>query len=173
MSYSIRASIRALAAPEHRLSCSTWLWRRALRELGRRGEGTHEAGAFILGTTERGRRRARRFVYYDDVERDALASGIVVFSGAGYGPLWQLCGDTGLSVVADVHTHGAIARQSSTDRNNPMIATAGHIALVVPDLARHPVDAAQVGVYEYEGQHRWKEFTGRAAARFFYVGLWG
>jgi hypothetical protein len=66
----------------------------ALRELGRRGEGTHESGAFVLGTKDRDRRRAVRFVYYDDLCPGALDTGIVAFDGAGYGLLWQLCHET-------------------------------------------------------------------------------
>ena len=39
-----------------------------------------------------------------------------------------MCRETGLSVVADVHTHGGIPRQSDADRRHPMIAVTGHIA---------------------------------------------
>jgi len=173
MTFSLPATIRASVAPEHRLSCSTRLWNNALRELRRRGEGKRESGAFILGTDDGLRKRAMRFAYYEDLDARALDSGIVVFDGVGYGRLWQLCRDIGLSVVADVHTHPRVARQSETDRDNPMIATPGHIAIVVPDLARHSVRAAQLGVYEYQGQHRWKEFIGTNAARYFYIGIWG
>ena len=173
MNFSLRATIRAFAAPEHRLSCSSRLWNEGLRELRRRGEDTHESGAFLLGTEHKSRRRATRFVYYDDLDPRALEAGIVVFDGAGYGPLWQLCRETGLSVVADVHTHDIAARQSPTDRAHPMVATPGHVAIVVPDLARRSVRPSEFGVYEYQGQHRWKEFTGPAAARYFYVGFWG
>jgi hypothetical protein len=45
--------------------------------------------------------------------------------------------------------------------------------LVVPDLAQRPVQPHEVGIYEYEGQHRWKEFLGPRASRFLYVGWWG
>lgn len=173
MSFSLRAIIRAFAAPEHRLSCSFRLWNEGLRELRQRGEDAHESGAFLLGIEHKGRRRVTRFVYYDDLDPHALDSGIVVFDGAGYGRLWKLCRETGLTVVADVHTHGAVARQSATDRANPMIATPGHVAIVVPDLARRHVTPSEVGVYEYQGQHRWREHTGTAAARYFYVGFWG
>ena len=173
MSFSLRAIIRAFAAPEHRLSCSSRLWNEGLRELRQRGEDAHESGAFLLGTEDHGRRCVTRFAYYDDLDPHALDSGIVVFDGAGYGPLWRLCRETGLTVVADVHTHGAVARQSPTDRANPMIATLGHVAIVVPDLARHLVPPSELGVYEYRGQHRWNEHTGTAAALYFYIGFWG
>jgi hypothetical protein len=77
-------------------------------------------------------------------------------------------------VVADVHTHGACrARQSPLDRDNPMVAQPGHIALIVPDFARRTVAPAEVAIYEYLGAHRWRDHSGRGAARFFYVGMWG
>src|SRR5579871_2672857 len=121
MTFSIRATIRALAAPEHRLSCSATRWRGGLHELARRGEGHHESGAFLLGRQHGGRRVVERFVYYDDLDPYCLDTGIVVFDGAGFGPLWALCRETGLRVVADVHTHGGgRARQSPLDRDNPM-----------------------------------------------------
>ncbi len=115
MTFSIRATIRVLAAPEHRLSCSTGLWRAALAELGRRGQGHHESGAFLLGHQRGARRGVERFVYYDDLDPHCLDTGIVVFDGGSFGPLWALCRETGLSVVADLHTAQAVlARARST-----------------------------------------------------------
>ena len=173
MIFSIRATIRARVAPEHRLSCPPTLWRQGLRELKRRGEGYHESGAFLLGQQTGIRRTISRFVYYDDLDSHALDSGIVVLDGGCYGTLWKLCRDTGLDVIGDVHTHLGQPRQSSTDQANPMVGTPGHIAIIVPGLAAHPVMPQDVGIYEYQGQHRWREYLGRTAARFFYVGMWG
>lgn len=173
MTFSIRRIIREFVAPEHRLSCSTSLWNEGLRELRRRTEGKHESGAFLLGCCEGDRRRITRFVYYDDLDPHSLETGIVVFDGAGYGPLWQLCRETGLSVVADVHVHGGSPRQSTDDRENPMVAVPGHIALIVPGLAERVFRPSELGVYEYEGEHRWKGWNGKSADTFFYVGFWG
>lgn len=174
MTFSIQATIRALAAPKHRLSCSTGLWRDGLAELGRRGAGRRESGAFLLGRHYGFRRTVERFVFYDDLDPHCLDQGIVVFDGAGFGPLWALCRETGLRVVADVHSHGSgHARQSSLDRDNPMVAHAGHVALIVPDFARRVVAPAQLGVYEYLGEHRWRDQSGPGAGRFFYLGMWG
>ncbi len=49
MTFSLRAIIRALAAPRHRLSCSRTLWHQGIAEVARRGKGQHESGAFLLG----------------------------------------------------------------------------------------------------------------------------
>lgn len=174
MTFSIQAIIRALAAPRHRLSCSTALWRAGLGELARRGEGRHESGAFLLGRRAGERRQVVRFVYFDDLDPHCLDTGIVVFDGAGYGPLWALCRQTGLRVVGDLHTHpGSTPRQSPLDRDNPMVATPGHIALIAPNYARGTVNPSDLAIYEYLGEHRWRDFSGASAAEFLYVGRWG
>jgi len=173
MSFSIQATIRAFVAPEHRLACPAPLWGALLEELRRRGQARTESGAFLLGETHGKRRHVEAVAYYDDLDPDSLKSGVVVFDGRGYGPLWALCRETGRSVVADVHTHFGEAFQSNLDRNNPMIATAGHVAIIVPFLAQGSVQVADLGVYEYEGAHRWRDFSGARASRYFYVGFWG
>lgn len=170
----IQKIIREFAAPKHKLSCSTKLWNEGLTELRKRTEGCHESGAFLLGKEDGARRRILRFAYYDDLDPRSLDTGIVVFDGSGYGPLWQLCRETGLTVVADVHVHPGAARQSNADRTNPMIATSGHIALIVPDFAKRVFRPAKLGIYEYKGAHNWNDFSGEPAAeQFFYVGYWG
>lgn len=180
MSFSLPATIRALAtsllAPEHRLACAAPLWRAGLEELRRRGGGRRESGAFLLGArTTHGsadRRRVLRFVYYDDLDARCLDSGVVVFDGARFGPLWQLCREAGLEVVADVHTHPGLALQSDTDRRHPMIATPGHFAVIVPDFAQRIPASVELGLYEYLGAHQWRDHSGAAAGRTFYTGPW-
>lgn len=173
MNFSIRAIIRGLVAPNHRLSCPRELWYAGLRELKSRGGGRRESGAFLLGKNYDGIRRVCRFVYYDDLDPHCLDQGYVVFDGSGYSALWQLCEETGLTVVADIHTHPGAPFQSQSDRCNPMVALRGHIALIVPDFATRLVLPGQLGIYEYEGEHRWKNHTGKNAAKYFYVGMWG
>lgn len=147
MTFSIRQIIRERVAPDHRLSCSSRLWRTLLSELARHGGGHRESGAFLLGRRLGERRVINGFICYDDLDPHCLDSGIVVFDGAGYGSLWQHCRKARLEVVADVHTHGGLAKQSSADRDHPMIATPGHVALIVPGFARRPVGAGELGVY--------------------------
>lgn len=181
MSFSIPAIIRArvasLLAPDHRLSCASALWREGLAELRRRGAGPRESGAFLLGTRtgsgDGARARVVRFAYYDDLDPHCLDTGVVIFHALGFGPLWQLCRETGLYVVADVHTHPGIAQQSDADRRHPMIATSGHIALIVPDFAQRPVRCDDLGLYKYAGAHQWHNHSGDQGVRFFYTGMWG
>ena len=54
---------------------------------------------------------------------------------------------------------------SQSDRQNPMIARSGHVALILPLLSRPPVRLWSVGVYEYLGDHRWKAHGGRGVSR--------
>lgn len=173
MSFSLRTTIRDLVAPEHQLSCSRSLWHTLLRDLARRGDSRRESGAFLLGEQRQGRRRIVRCVPYDDLDPHCLDTGVVVFDGAGYGPLWELCRSTGLAVVADIHTHPGAPWQSEADRKHPMIALPGHVALIVPNLAQHIVPPDALGIYEYRGDHQWQDRSGQRADQFFYVGIWG
>ena len=135
-----------------------------------------ESGAFLLGkrAVRAGaeRRRVCRFAYYDDLDPNCLDSGIVIFDGGGFGLLWRLCRETGLEVVADVHTHPGIARQSDADRRHPMIALAGHFALILPHFAERVPASGELGLYEYAGAHQWRDHSGPLAARVFYTGRW-
>jgi hypothetical protein len=172
MTFSIRTTIRALAAPEHRISCPQRIWRRVIEELNRRGEGSHEAGVFLLGVERRGRLEVKDMVFYDELDPSAYDTGVCVLHGDAFAILWALCRERDLTVVADAHTHGGAALQSHADRTNPMVARAGHVAIIVPHLARPPVKHPALGVYEYCGEHKWTNRSGTSSKRFFYVGLW-
>ena len=76
-------------------------------------------------------------------------------------------------MLADLHTHGGPgpARQSSLDRDNPMIAQPGHVALIVPNFAIG-FRMRDVCVYEYLDSHRWRNRSGVGLGRFFYTGVW-
>lgn len=99
-------------------------------------------------------------VFYDDLAPESLVDGRIVFPSGGYGPLWRRCRERRMEVVADVHTHPGIARQSPTDREHPMISERGHVALIVPDFAMRHFYAAELGVYEYLGAHQWNDRSG-------------
>lgn len=173
MNFSILSTIRELTAPDHHISCSPLVWAKGLLELKRRGGGCHESGAFLLGQQASGRRRITQFAYYDDLDPHCLDDGYVNFDGRYYSDLWSLCQKTGLVVVADVHTHPSIARQSWADQQNPMIAQKGHVAILIPNYAQQGERSKELGVYEYLGSYKWKEYYGQAAARYLYHGIWG
>lgn len=144
-------------------------WQQLIKELGRRGGGAREAGAFLLADQTRNRRRVTRVVYLDDLD-PACLNGDIHLDGRAYSKLWDICENGHLVVVGDVHTHpGASVRQSSIDADNPMIAQHGHVALIVPALATRPVRAREVGVHRYDGTGGWTTWTGRSAARRLFI----
>ena len=146
------------------------LWRELLGELAARGAGVRESGAFLLAVAAGDRKRVVRIIYLDDLDPDCLQGGIS-FRGTAYGALWRICRRERLTVVGDVHTHpGPVVAQSTVDRDNPMIATVGHVALIVPDYAQRPIGAREVGVHVYHGEHQWTSSFARDAARLIYIG---
>lgn len=163
---SIRFLIRALARPDHRISCSPQLWRKLSRELHTRGEERRESGAFLLGRVEKGRARIEKIVPYDDLDPHCLDSGIIDFAAKYLGAVSEICRQTGLSLVADVHTHPGAPWQSETDRIHPANPKKGHIAFIVPCYARHLCAPEELGIYHYQGRHNWQQHEGKAARRF-------
>lgn len=169
---SIKAIIRALVAPKHRVSCPTRFWHTVVGELDRRGQRIHEAGVFLLGRNRAGRGEVTDAVYYDDLDPHAYSTGVCILHAPAFAKLWSICRERGLTVVADVHTHGGHAIQSEADRTNPMVARAGHVAIILPDFAIAPIRWNQVGIYEYRGDHTWHNRSPRMTSGFFYAGLW-
>jgi proteasome lid subunit RPN8/RPN11 len=141
-------------------------------ELGRRGKGTKESGAFLLADRTQPSRRVRRVVYIDDLDPNCL-QGAICFDGRAYSALWDICDAEEMRVIGDVHTHpGRGVRQSAIDQDNPMVALPGHVALIVPGLAVKAVAPCDVGVHEYLGEQGWRSWTHREAGRRLYVGRW-
>lgn len=173
MNYLIKPHIRAWLAPDHKLSCPSAQWKKIVAELERRGENLHEAGAFLLGIERTGRKEVRDVIFYDDLDRNAYSSGVCILHGDAFSKLWARCRQTGLTVIADVHTHNGAGFQSEADRTNPMVAREGHIAIILPDFARWPIRKNRLGIYEYHGQHTWTDRSPSQADKFFYTGFWG
>jgi hypothetical protein len=172
MNFSIAAITCRLLAPRHELSCSWRVWRRLLKKLRERGQGVRESGAFLLGRKDaRGRRRIVDFALYDDVDLHALDTGIVRLDGRHFGKVWDLCRARALAVVADIHTHPGGVGQSVSDRAHPIIARAGHVALIVSGFAAPPVTREALGIYRYGGGGRWETIPRERCRQFFHVGL--
>ncbi len=172
MNLSIRTIIRALLVPDHRISCRRKFWRKVLNELERRGERRHESGVFLLGQEKHGRLEVKDAIYYDELDPEAYSTGVCVLYGDAFANLWAICRERGLTVVADAHTHPGYAGQSSQDRNNPMVARSGHVAIIVPRYAQAPIVHSELRIYEYLGEHAWKDRSGKFTRRFFYTGFW-
>ena len=172
MNFFIAETISHLCAPRHKLSCSWRLWRRLWVGLRQRGRHhSRESGAFLLGHRRQGRIRIVQFVLYDDLDPECLDTGIVRFNGRHFGKLWDLCDQSGLTVVADVHTHPGSSHQSDSDRAHPMISRTGHVALIAPRFAAPPIRRSELGIYRYEGAKRWSPVPVEDRQAFIHIGL--
>ncbi|BDI34120.1 hypothetical protein CCAX7_61710 [Capsulimonas corticalis] len=147
-------------------------WSHLVSELAARGDGVRESGAFLLGQTVKGRREAVRFAFYDDLEPGCLEAGYIIFTSVGYRKLWKILKESGLQVVADVHTHPGPPFQSPLDRDNPMMASSGHLAFIVPNYAQGRPQPADVAYYTFLGNHQWSEVKPGPSAQKLYVGRW-
>ena len=143
-------------------------------QLRREGGGRCESGAFLLGRQRRAASRVTTFVCYDQLDPTAYQSGAIIFHADGYAALWKLCRETGLQVLADVHTHpGEYIGQSGTDQRNPMIPVVGHTAMIVPNFARTRWwSLSAVGVYEYLGGFMWRTPTASERPRRLALTVW-
>lgn len=149
------------------LVCRRELWSQGTRELRWRTKGaTRESGAFLLGKEENGAKRILDFIYYDDLDPEALSTGIVHFNGARFTALWAICRERGYGVVADVHVHPYGYEQSMSDRANPSMPRAGHIAIILPNFAAGTPEPGHIGLYKYLGNKRWQTQT-RHGEQFF------
>lgn len=149
-------------------------WLGLLTGLHARSEGSHESGAFLLGKIDGDDRTVSTIIYYDELDPDAYSTGICILHADSFERLWAYCRESGQSVVADVHLHGnrGRARQSCSDRTNPMIAKPGHLALIVPRLARWPIWRHHLGVYQYRGAHQWNDLSAWRARAVVRTGTW-
>ncbi len=156
MASLIATLARAAFGSPPEILCGAKTWRAGIDELRRRSGGVRESGAFLLGRKKR-RRVIEEFVFYDDVDPHCLSSGIVVIDGRNLGSLWKHCRETGRRVIADLHVHPGGFGQSETDRQNPIIAEIGHIAIIIPDYATRAREPGHIGIYEYHGARSWKD----------------
>ncbi len=172
MNFSIKAIIRAFAAPKHVVSCPRKFWYSLIKQLDARGGRKHEAGAFLLGRSQGGRREVSEVVFYDDLDPNAYATGVCVLHAAAFSKLWGMCREKSLTVVADVHTHPGGSFQSISDQTNPMVAREGHIAIIIPNFAAPPVCPNEIGIFEYRGSHQRHDRSPQRSPNFLYTGLW-
>jgi hypothetical protein len=143
-------------------------WNSMTIELGRRGRGSKESGAFLLGDRSGDLRTITRVVYLDDLDPGCLTGGIE-FDGLAFSKLWDICDADQRLVIADVHTHpGTNVNQSSIDAENPMVARKGHVALIIPDYASGSVQSRDVGVHRYNGRG-WQSWIGKSAGQQLYI----
>ncbi len=155
-----------------RITCVRRVWEVGVRELARRTlNETRESGAYLLGRTlKSGVHEIIEFVFYDDVDPKALATGIVTIRETALPRLWEICRARGYGVVADIHVHPGGYGQSASDRDGPVMPRAGHIAFILPDFARGNPTPGAIGMYEFLGDGQWLDHS-RYGSRFLKLGL--
>jgi hypothetical protein len=155
-----------LAPPK--LRCRRDVWEAGVSELARRTlGGRRESGAYLLGKDRPdGGRQILEFVFYDDVDPKALDTGIVTIRQTALPRLWEICRARGFGVVADVHVHPGGYGQSESDRANPVMPRAGHLALILPNFARERPRPGTIGIYEFLGGDAWATHSSKGP-RFF------
>jgi proteasome lid subunit RPN8/RPN11 len=164
-------TIRASARPEVKLRFGRRQWHALITELAARGNGQRESGAFFLGRAGDKRHRVRHIVYLDDLDPNCLTGGIT-FDGSAYSKLWDMCDELDLQVIGDAHTHPQDwVAQSDIDANNPMLAKAGHVAIIVPHFAAGHPTARNLGVHEY-GADGWTSWFRKDAGRTVRIDWW-
>lgn len=139
----------------HKLILPRPLWTDMWSELNFKGQGIRETGGFLLGSQEEP--KISKFISYDILDPAAFDSGIIVFNGPGYIPLWDICEKESLRVWADIHTHPyEWIGQSELDKSHPMISQKGHIGIILPWFAtKFSTDLKEIGFYQYLGEYRW------------------
>jgi proteasome lid subunit RPN8/RPN11 len=156
---------KAAITPVPLLELPAALWAELTAHLCAQGAGVHESGAFLLGHKTGAGRVVQRFVPYEQLQPDAFSNDYVSLRADSFAKLWEVCRTTGMTVVADVHTHPFGPGQSRSDRTNPMVALKGHIALIVPRFAKGNPRPHDLGLYVYQGNHQWHSHSGSDAGR--------
>jgi len=158
-----------LVGPPPKLRCQNRIWAKGVRELARRTLGERrESGAYLLGRARAdGSKEILDFVFYDDIDPQALSTGIVTIRETALPKVWEICRARGYGVVADVHVHPGGFGQSASDQAGPVMPRAGHLALILPDFARGKPMPGTIGIYEFLGAGRWSDLSrqGRKALR--------
>lgn len=155
---------KAMSSSHARLEFAPGVWRGLMQDLRRRGRGQRESGAFLLARRDDALRVVRTWLAYDELAPESLNHGYVRLETSAFSRLWEWCDQRQLHVAADVHTHPWGPGQSDSDRAFPMIALAGHIALIVPSFALGEPQPIDVSFNVYQGGGRWISVFGRVAA---------
>ncbi|CPH74439.1 hypothetical protein [Burkholderia pseudomallei] len=140
------------------------VWTDLLADLRARGKGRRESGAFLLGSETESVRSVARWVSYEDLDPKSKMHSIIKLDTTAFPKLWDLCAKLELQVMADVHTHPGRPIQSRSDQAFPMLAMAGHIALIVPQFAAANVTTSDVSLNVFLGRGAWRSFYGAQAA---------
>ncbi len=169
----IRRAISAIIAPRARLRLNSGFFDSIVAEIHRRGDEKRESGAFLLGSiAPDGSRIADDVVYYEDLNPRCTQYGGIALDPDAFAEVWRIASERGKQVVADLHSHPGRAEQSDIDKTHPVVALAGHVALIVPDFGRHGGSRSGLGVFEYLGGHNWLTIGATHQRKYIDLGWW-
>jgi len=122
----------------------------AKRTLG----GRRESGAYLLGRPRSdGSKDILEFVFYDDIDEEALATGIVTIRQTRCRAFGSLpCARYG--VVADVQFILMATAKANPIRQTPSCRAPAISRLSCRNSAREP-EAGSIGMYEFLGNETW------------------
>lgn len=141
------------------------IWHNLRSELNQRSAGRRESGAFLLGQIAGSTRVVTSFVPYDELNA-ILAPRLISLPCGAYQRLWATCRERNLEVVGDIHCHPGKAYQSESDADHPMVPEIRHASVIVPEYARYVPEPETLGLYEYLGNLRWRDWSGSNWNRF-------
>lgn len=67
--------------------------------------------------------------------------------------------DTGMQLIAQIHSHPREAYHSETDDEYPIVTVLGGISIVVPDFAQGGFNFSEWAVYRYLPKTKWTALT--------------
>jgi hypothetical protein len=139
---------------------------KALQIFGRR---RLEGLVLWLGNVEPGRARViRAFVPEQRSVADENGVGYFV-SGETLFELNRALEETGLRLIAQVHSHPKEAYHSATDDRYAIVTADGSFSLVVPNFGRAPADPTSWAVYRLS-QGDWQELSTQEVQSVFKIG---
>ena len=160
---------KVATTPAPLLEVPAALWAELMAHLREQGAGVRESGAFLLGCKTDAGRMVKRFMPYEQLQPDAFSNDYVSLKADSFAKLWEVCRATGMTVVADVHTHPFGPGQSRSDRTPPTVALTDHIALSVPRFAKGTPRPRALALYVYQGNHQWASYSGSDVGRLLRV----
>lgn len=139
---------------------------KAMQQFGKRGA---ECLVLWLGHAESDNAHVCRAVV---PEQEAISDedGVGYFvSSCTLFALNRALAETGLRLIAQVHSHPGEAYHSHADDRYAIVTSEGGLSLVVPDFGNAPEDPASWAVYRL-GQGEWRELDEEEANRLLRVG---
>jgi proteasome lid subunit RPN8/RPN11 len=140
------------------------VWTALMDDLRVRGQGRRESGAFLLADADATQPVITSWLPYDELAPESLAYAYVRLEPEAFTRLWAYCADKRVKVVADIHTHPKGPGQSPSDKKHPMVAFAGHVALIAPWFAQRSLTPRDVSLNVYQGGGKWLNYFNEDAA---------